>query len=39
MMMEKIKRVQSVLKKEKIDGWLIYDFQKKKLLEIRDNYI
>ncbi len=31
-MMEKIKRVQSVLKKEKIDGWLIYDFQKKNLL-------
>ncbi len=34
MMMEKIKRVQFLLKSEKIDGWLIYDFQKKNPLAI-----
>lgn len=29
---EKIKRVQSLLEKENIDGWLIYDFQKRNAL-------
>ncbi len=34
MMMEKIKRVQALLKEEKISGWLLYDFQKKNPLAI-----
>ena len=34
MIMERIKRVQALLKEDKIDGWLIYDFQKKNSLAI-----
>jgi len=32
MKMEKIKQVQALLTLEKIDGWLLYDFQKRNLL-------
>ena len=28
-MLEKITRVQSILQKQGIDGWLLYDFQKR----------
>ena len=34
MMMEKIKRVQALLKEENIEGWLLYDFQKRNFLAV-----